>query len=88
MASFVTLAAYILLAEILRRFLRTLWVAYTGPLSKIPGRWYMRLSVLPWASFAFRGVGMHKATELFDQYGDTVRIGRLSFMENWTGELV
>jgi hypothetical protein len=52
-------------------------VAFTGPLSKVPGPFIMKLSAWPWVIETITGNQMNAAPILFKKYGDTVRIGEL-----------
>jgi hypothetical protein len=77
MYSYATLLAYLALAEVFRRCCIALIAAFTGPLSKVPGPFLMKLSKWPWAIQSITGEKMNVAPNLFEKYGDIVRIGEL-----------
>jgi hypothetical protein len=64
------------LAELLRRFILALFIAFTGPLSKIPGPLLWKLTPLPWLYECLAGNMMNVAPGLFEKYGDVVRVGK------------
>lgn len=78
MPTYVILILCIAIAELLRRCCQVLIVAFTGPLSKVPGPLTMKLSILPWTVYSIRGTIMNIAPKLFDKYGDTVRVGKFT----------
>jgi hypothetical protein len=75
MYSYVALLFYVALAELLRRCCIALIAAFTGPLSKVPGPFIMKLTNVPWMIEHITGNRMNTAPKLFEKYGDTVRIG-------------
>jgi hypothetical protein len=75
MYSCVALLFYLGLAELFRRCCMALIAAFTGPLSKVPGPFLMKLSIWPWAVQTITGNQMNVAPKLFKKYGDTVRVG-------------
>ena len=77
MYSYATLLFYLALAEVFRRCCIALIAAFTGPLSKVPGPFLMKLSSWPWVMQSITGNQMNVAPKLFKKYGDTVRVGEL-----------
>jgi hypothetical protein len=74
---YISILLYLGLAELLRRFVSTLILAFTGPLSKIPGPLLWKLTPLPWLYECLTGNMMNVAPGLFEKYGDVVRVGKL-----------
>ena len=68
--------SYLVLAEILRRCCLALVIGFTGPLSKIPGPFLMRFSLVPWMLESSSGNLLVTVPKLFKTYGDCVRVGR------------
>ena len=64
--------------SLLRRFISALLLAFTGPLSKIPGPLLWKLTPLPWLYECLTGNMMNVAPGLFEEYGDVVRVGMSS----------
>jgi hypothetical protein len=83
MNSYVLILIYLGLAELLRRFVSALILAFTGPLSKIPGPLLWKLTPLPWLYECLTGNMMNVAPGLFEKYGDVVRVGKYL---NWYRE--
>lgn len=65
---------YAALAELARRCVLTLLVAYTGPLSKIPGPALNKFTGIPFQLLVSKG-DLSMFPDLFQKYGDTVRLG-------------
>jgi hypothetical protein len=76
MNSYISILLYLGLAELLRRFVSALILAFTGPLSKIPGPLLWKLTPLPWLYECLTGNMMNVAPGLFEEYGDVVRVGK------------
>jgi hypothetical protein len=76
MNSYFLILIYLGLAELLRRFVSALILAFTGPLSKIPGPLLWKLTPLPWLYECLTGNMMNVAPGLFEKYGDVVRVGK------------
>jgi hypothetical protein len=51
--------------------------AFAGPLSKIPGPFISKFTRLPWALELIAGKHTNTAEQLFQKYGDMVRVGKL-----------
>jgi hypothetical protein len=66
----------VFIAECLRRLVLMLKMAYTGPLSKIPGPWYGKFTSIPWMIENVTGNSMNVMPKLFEKWGDVVRVGR------------
>jgi len=62
-------------AEALRRCWMVFISAFTGPLSKIPGPFLNKITVLPWLYECVTGNMMNLTPGYFEKYGDIVRIG-------------
>ncbi|KAL2073943.1 hypothetical protein VTL71DRAFT_11269 [Oculimacula yallundae] len=75
MASYITLVLWVVVAELLRRLVLALKVAFTGPLSKIPGPTLFKITSLPWIIENITGNCMNTLPALFEKYGDVVRLG-------------
>jgi hypothetical protein len=75
MYSYIQFGLYLLAAEFLRRAILILKVAYTGPLSKIPGPWWGKLTHIPWMIENVTGNSMNSMPRFFEKYGEVVRIG-------------
>ncbi|KAG4420054.1 hypothetical protein IFR04_006813 [Cadophora malorum] len=75
MANYLWLLLYTVLAEVARRVVVTLILAYTGPLSKLPGPTLSKLTPLPWRLRLASGGHYYEIPRLFEKYGDTVRVG-------------
>ncbi len=77
MYSLTTLVLYVVAAELARRFILVLVTAYTGPLSKIPGPFIGKFTVMPWIWQCLKGDQMNIGPGLFEKYGNVVRVGEL-----------
>lgn len=77
MYSYVFLLLCLAILELCRRCCLVLLVAFTGPISKVPGPLLMKFSTLPWVIENIRGNTMNAAPKLFQKYGDAVRVGKL-----------
>jgi hypothetical protein len=75
MYSISTLLIYALVAEGFRRCCVILLVAFTGPLSKIPGPMIGKFTSWPWIIQCVKGNQMNIGPGLFKKYGDIVRVG-------------
>jgi hypothetical protein len=75
MNAYLSILLYLGLAELLRRFISALILAFTGPLSRIPGPLLWKLTPLPWLYECLTGNMMNVAPGLFEKYGDVVRVG-------------
>jgi hypothetical protein len=75
MYSYTIIAVCLVGVECLRRLCKIFLTAYTGPLSKIPGPFWSKFTVLPWSISAIRGDSPRTVPELFEKYGNTVRVG-------------
>jgi hypothetical protein len=75
MYSYTSVLLYIVLAEVLRRWIKILLTALTGPLSKVPGPFIYKFSSLPWARIVLQGNQINESPKLFAKFGDVVRIG-------------
>ncbi|PQE09240.1 hypothetical protein CJF32_00010693 [Rutstroemia sp. NJR-2017a WRK4] len=75
MLSYTSLILLFITAEILRRFCLSLYVAFTGPLAKVPGPLLWKLSKRIWHYHMVRGTSITVSAKLFEKYGDCVRIG-------------
>jgi hypothetical protein len=64
-------------AELFRRLFKVLIVGFTGPLSKVPGPFWSKISPLPWRLAFLRGTAFLLARDLHQKYGDIVRAGQL-----------
>jgi hypothetical protein len=89
MNNYLSILLYLGLAELLRRFISALILAFTGPLSKIPGPLLWKLTPLPWLYECLTGNMMNVAPGLFEKYGDVVRVGKsinliLNILQNLT----
>lgn len=78
MANYLWLLLYTVLAEVARRVVVTLLLAYTGPLSKLPGPTLSKLTPLPWRLRLASGGHYYELPRLFEKYGDTVRVGKIT----------
>jgi hypothetical protein len=76
MNTYLSILLYLSLAELLRQFISSLILAFTGPLSKIPGPLLWKLTPLPWLYECLTGNMMNVAPGLFEKYGDVVRVGK------------
>ncbi|KAH7410702.1 cytochrome P450 [Cadophora sp. MPI-SDFR-AT-0126] len=74
MANYAWLLLYTVLAEFARRIILTLILAYTGPLSKVPGPAWNKLTLVIWQMRLTSGDFYYELPKLFEKYGDTVRI--------------
>ncbi|KUJ07792.1 cytochrome P450 [Mollisia scopiformis] len=74
MGIYLTLILCLGLAEIVRRCISSLMLAFTGPLSKIPGPFVSKLTRFPWALESIQGKHMNFTHRLFQRYGDIVRV--------------
>ncbi|KAJ4129010.1 hypothetical protein NW768_007539 [Fusarium equiseti] len=72
--SYTTLALVAVGLELLRRVLKTLILAFTGPLSKVPGPFWNKLSPLPWRLAFLKGTAPFLALDLHGKYGKVVRV--------------
>jgi hypothetical protein len=63
----------------------TLSRAFIGPLSKVPGPFYMKFTAVPWAITCINGEQMNVAPELFKKYGNIIRVGKL---RGWKDSMV
>ncbi|KAE8380493.1 cytochrome P450 [Aspergillus bertholletiae] len=61
-------------AEVVRRVSKALIVGFTGPLAKVPGPFWNKLSALPWRIAFLRGTAFLLAQDLHRKYGDIVRV--------------
>jgi hypothetical protein len=75
MYSISTLLIYALVAEVFRRCCVILLVAFTGPLSKIPGPMIGKFTSWPWMIQCVKGNQMNIGPGLFKKYGNIVRVG-------------
>ncbi|PQE07519.1 cytochrome P450 protein [Rutstroemia sp. NJR-2017a BBW] len=75
MLSYTSLILLFITAEIIRRFCLSLYVAFTGPLAKVPGPLLWKLSKRIWHYHMVRGTSITVSAKLFEKYGDCVRIG-------------
>ena len=75
MASYGAIVLYLALAEVIRRVFLSVLSAYTGPLSKIPGPFLCKFSMLPWAYLNLTGNTMNVQHRWIKKYGPVVRIG-------------
>lgn len=73
-----SLLVYAAVAEFLRRCCMILITAYTGPMSRIPGPFLAKFTVLPWMYECVTGNMANVAPIHFKRYGDIVRIGKFS----------
>lgn len=76
MNTYLSLALWLVAAELLRRLVLALKLAFTGPLSKIPGPVLWRMTSLPWMIQNITGNSMNTLPGLLEQYGDVVRLGK------------
>ncbi|RGP78931.1 hypothetical protein FLONG3_2836 [Fusarium longipes] len=72
--SYTTLALLAVGLELLRRVLKALILAFTGPLSKVPGPFWNKLSPLPWRIAFLKGTAPFLALDLHRKYGHVVRV--------------
>ncbi|KAF4954952.1 hypothetical protein FSARC_11981 [Fusarium sarcochroum] len=72
--SYTTLVLGTVALEFLRRLLKALIVGFTGPLSKVPGPFWNKLSPLPWRLAFLKGTAPFLAQKLHRKYGDVVRV--------------
>jgi hypothetical protein len=77
MPTIISLVAFTVLAEVLRRCCMAIILAFTGPLSKIPGPLINKFSILPWLYQCLTGNMINVAPGYFEKYGDIVRIGTI-----------
>ncbi|PVH81743.1 cytochrome P450 [Cadophora sp. DSE1049] len=75
MNTYISLLLWLAAAEVLRRLVLALKVAFTGPLSKIPGPILWSITPFPWMKENITGNSMNILADLFDRYGDVVRVG-------------
>ncbi|KAH7408064.1 cytochrome P450 [Cadophora sp. MPI-SDFR-AT-0126] len=75
MNTYVSLLLWLAAAELLRRLVLALKLAFTGPLSKIPGPKLWSMTSLPWMIENITGNCMNTLPGLLDKYGDVVRVG-------------
>ncbi|CZT12574.1 hypothetical protein WAI453_005583 [Rhynchosporium graminicola] len=75
MASYASLVLWLVAAELLRRVVLALKLAFTGPLSKIPGPILNAITPLPWMIEQITGNAMNSLPGMFERYGDVVRTG-------------
>lgn len=54
---------------------RSIYTAYFGPLSKIPGPFWHKISHLPWMISNLRGEAFRNGREYHLKYGNVVRLG-------------
>jgi hypothetical protein len=73
-SSYTTLALLVVGLELLRRVLKALILAFTGPLSKVPGPFWNKLSPLPWRLAFLKGTAPFLALDLHQKYGPIVRV--------------
>ena len=78
-----TLLLFVVLVEVLRRCCMVLITAFTGPLSKIPGPLLYKLTSLPANIHTLRGTHSNLFAELFEKYGDVVRVGKLPALRTY-----
>jgi len=76
MYSIVTFLIYAVAAELFRRCCFIFLVAFTGPLSKIPGPVIGKFTSWPWIIQCIKGNQMNVGPTLFKKYGDIVRVGK------------
>jgi len=74
--SYTTLALFAMGLELLRRVLKALILGFTGPLSKIPGPFWNKLSPLPWRLAFLKGTAPFLALDLHEKYGQVVRVSK------------
>lgn len=74
--SYTTLALFAVGLELLRRVLKALIFGFTGPLSRVPGPFWNKLSPLPWRLAFLKGTAPFLAQDLHHQYGDVVRVSK------------
>jgi len=79
MYSLISLICFAATAEVIRRCVMILLNALTGPLSKIPGPFIYKFTRWPWVYQNITGNQMNVAPELFERYGDVVRVSKLIF---------
>ena len=72
--SYTTLALLAVGLELLRRALKALILAFTGPLSKVPGPFWNKLSPFPWRLAFLKGTAPFLALDLHEKYGKVVRV--------------
>ncbi|KAK0099435.1 hypothetical protein ONS96_008459 [Cadophora gregata f. sp. sojae] len=75
MNTYVSLLLWFVAADLLRRLVLALKLAFTGPLSKIPGPKLWSVTSVPWMIENITGNSMNSIHSLFDKYGDVVRVG-------------
>ncbi|KAH9207521.1 cytochrome P450 [Leptodontidium sp. 2 PMI_412] len=80
MSTYVSLLLWLAAAELLRRLILALKLAFTGPLSKIPGPTLWKITSLPWMIENITGNCMNTLPELLDKYGDVIRVGPKDIM--------
>jgi hypothetical protein len=80
MYSYATIALFVVGAECLRRLCKILLNAYTGPLSKIPGPFWNKFTIVPWMLPVLSGDTPRVVPKLFEKYGDIVRIAPAGVM--------
>ena len=76
MNTYISLLLWLATAEILRRLVLALKLAFTGPLSKILGPKLWSMTSLPWMIENITGNCMNTLPALLDKYGDVVRVGQ------------
>jgi hypothetical protein len=76
MNSYLIIVFYLGLGEGLRRCVSVVVTAFTGPLSKIPGPFVAKFTGLPWTIESLRGKHMNTPAQLFQKYGEIVRVGK------------
>lgn len=72
---FLKIVLWLVVAEVSRRLLFVLIDGFTGPLTKLPGPFSARFTVLPWMIDVLGGEHHYKGDSHIAKYGKVVRIG-------------